>query len=213
MSDPLPADAFLAVSSHCPHCPALLAGLSELVKRGVIGRLEVVNVEVRPDVAQELGVRSVPWLRLGPFTFTGARSPAELELWAGRATQPEAMADAFHDLLKQGDLAQVLALLADRSERLSALLPIVAKPEASLNVRLGAGVVFETLAGSDALIALIPALCGLARHADARIRADACYYLGLARHPSARGCLAACLDDPEAEVREIAGEGLEGLGT
>lgn len=213
MPDTTPPDAFLAVSSHCPHCPALLASLSELVKRGVIGRWEVVNVEVHPDVARELGVRSVPWLRLGPYTLTGARSLGELELWAGRAQglegRPEDLADAFHDLLKQGDLAQVLALLAERPERLAALLPIVANPEASLNVRLGAGAVFESHAGSAALVALIPALCGLAGHGDARIRADACYCLGLARHASARACLAACLDDPQAEVREIAAEGLE----
>lgn len=211
MPDTPPPDALLALSSHCPHCPAVLAGLAELVKQGAIGRLEVINLEIHPEQAQALGVRSVPWLRLGPYTLTGARSPGELALWAARAAGLEGMEDALHDLLKGGDMAQVRALLAQEPARLAALLPIVANPEASLNVRLGAGAVLEDYAGSAALVALIPALCELARHADARIRADACYYLGLSRDAAARDSLTACLDDPDAEVREIAGEALQGL--
>lgn len=198
-------DALLYLSSHCPHCPAVLAALSELLKRGAIGRLEAVNIEVHPEAA---AVRSVPWLRLGPFELTGARTLGELETWARRAGDPAGMAEAFHDLLKTGDLRQVLALLAADPTRLAALLPIVGNPEASINVRLGAGVAFEEYAGTSTLRALIPALGALSEHADARVRADACHYLGLGGDASARAWLAARLEDPDADVREIARDGL-----
>lgn len=208
----MPADALLLLSSHCPHCPAVLAGLSELVKRGAIGRLEVVNLEAHPDAGESNGVRSVPWLRLGPFVLTGARTAGELETWAKRADNDTGMADAFHDLLKTGDLQQVLALVEAEPRRLSALLPIVSNPEASMNVRLGAGVVLEERAGTPGLGALVPALGELSQHADARVRADACHYLGLSREASARPWLRARLADEDSDVREIAREALESLG-
>jgi len=204
-----PPDALMLLSGHCPLCPALLAALAELLKRGDIGRLEAVNIEVYPELATTLGVRSVPWVRLGPFELAGARPAGELALWARRSGEA-GMADAFHDLLKGGDAAQVLRLVERTPARLSALLPIVANPEASLNVRLGAGMVFETFAASPALRALLPALCELAHHDDARVRADVAHLLGLAREPSARACLESLLDDADADVREIAMESLSG---
>lgn len=203
------ADALLFISRHCPHCAAVLAGLSDLVKHGGIGRLEVVNIEIHPEAAEASAVRSVPWLRLGPFELAGARTPGELAVWARRASEPEGMADAFHDLLKTGGLAQVLTLVAADATRLAALLPIVGNPEASINVRLGAGVVFEEYAGSDALRALIPALGELSAFGDARVRADACHYLCLSGADAARPWLEARLEDVDEEVREIAREGLE----
>lgn len=208
MPESQPPSALLFLSSQCPHCPAVLAGLSELLKRAVIGRLEAVNVQAHPRAAADLGVRAVPWVRLGPFELTGAISPGELETWARRAVTPEGMADAFHDYLKTGGAAQVMRLVAEVPSRLAQLLPIVANPGASLNVRLGAGMVFEEHAGGPALRTLVPLLCQLARHEDARVRADAAHILGLAREASARQCLEALLADADADVREIAGESL-----
>jgi thiol-disulfide isomerase/thioredoxin len=203
--------ALLFLAGQCPHCPAVLAALSELVKRGVIGRLEVVNIESHPEAAQALAVRSVPWLRIGPFQLAGARSPAELEIWARRAASEEGVSDAFHDLLKQADLAQVLRLIQADAARLAALLPIVANPEASLNVKLGVGVVFEEYAGQPALQALVAELGGLTQHADARVRADASHLLSLTQSAEARAWLQARLRDDSADVREIAAESLQTL--
>jgi thiol-disulfide isomerase/thioredoxin len=204
-----PPDALLLLSSHCPHCPAVLAGLVELVKRGGVGRLEAVNIEIHPARAAELGVRSVPWLRLGPFELQGALSVGELELWARRVMDADGMADAFHDLLKSGAASQVLRLVAQDPARLAALLPIIANPEASLNVRLGAGMVFEEHADTPALRALTGPLGGLARDDDPRVRADAAHLLGLGRDPGARPYLETLLKDKDPEVREIARESLD----
>jgi hypothetical protein len=140
--------------------------------------------------------------------LAGLRSAAELETWARRAGDASGMADAFHDLLKSGDLRQVLALIAAEPDRLAALLPIIGNPEASMNVRLGAGAALEDYAGSPALASLVPDLGELSTRADARIRADACHYLGLARSESARPWLLARLQDADADVREIAREAL-----
>ena len=204
-------DALLLVVASCPHCPAVLANLAAMAKDGLLGRLEVINVAVHPEVAETLGVRSLPWMRIGPFELTGSRSRAELEEWARRADSADGMADYFHTLLKDGELARVRAKIEAQPERLAALLPIVANPEASINVRIGASVIFEANAGNPGLRALVPELVELARHADARVRADACFYLGLSHAPAARNTLETCLADADAEVREIAADALAEL--
>lgn len=201
-------NATLMISSHCPHCATALATLSDLVKQGVVGQLTVVNVERHPELADAKYVRSVPWVSIGEFIFTGAQSAAELRLWVERAKSEEGWADYFHQLLKDGQAAQVIELVRAAPERLAAILPIVANPEASLNVRLGAGVLMEEFANSDALKSLMARLGELARHPDARVRADACHYLSMTGDTGARPYLEARVNDPDAEVREIAREGL-----
>lgn len=204
-------DVILALTSACPHCAAMLHSLSELVKSGHIGELTIFNLQARPERARELGIRSVPWVRIGPFEFVGARSRDELLHWIERADSPSGLADYLHEELKEGRLDTVIARLEQATDDLAALLPILANPEASLNVRLGAGAAFEHFAGHPALADLVPALGELARHSDARVRADACYVLGLSSHPAARPFLEVCRNDAAAEVREIASESLARL--
>ena len=206
-------DALLLISTSCPHCPTALAALSDLVKQGIVGRLEVVNVEAHPEIAQTLGVRSVPWLKLGVIELAGLRSKVELTDWAQKAGTEVGMADYFHLLLKEGQMARVLDLLHADPNQLAAVLPIIGNVDASLNVRLGAGVLLEEFAQSDALRALLPRLGELSKHADARVRADASHYLGMTGTAAARVWLEARLNDEDGDVREIAAESLAALPT
>src|SRR5512139_1488853 len=211
---PMPApDALLLISTHCPHCPAVLAALADLVKLGAIGRLEAVNLEQHPEVGQALGVRSVPWLRIGRIELAGVHSKAELAEWAAKADSEAGMADWFHLLLKEGQLPRAQALIEANPALLVAVLPIVGNVEASLNVRLGAGVLLENFAGTETLRALLPRLGELSQPPDARVRADACHYLGLTGDAAAHAWLGARLTDEDADVREIAAESLAALET
>ena len=215
-------DALLLLSTHCPHCPAVLAALADLLKQGAIGRLEAVNLEQHPEVAQALGVRSMPWTRIGRIEHAAGGTllldeSDDLDAavvntdWAAKAGSETGLADWFHQLLKEGQLPRVQALIEAEPDLLAAVLPIVGNVEASLNVRLGAGVLLEHFAGSDTLRALLPRLGELSRNDAARVRADACHYLGLAGDARARAWLEARLDDADADVREIAAESLENL--
>lgn len=136
----------------------------------------------------------------------------ELKFRVRLAASGGSLADHFHRRLKEGGLAEVLDYIRQRPEALAELLPIVANPEASMNVRLGASVVFERQAGSRALTALLPGLGELADHADARVRADACHFLGLTGQPAAARYLRSRLADEDGDVREIAAESLAALG-
>lgn len=122
-------------------------------------------------------------------------------------------AEQFQIWLLGGQLKSVLAVVERFPKALADLLPIVANPEANMNIRIGASAVLERYAGNPALQVLVPALGMLAGHGDARVRADACHLLGLSGTTAAIKYLEARLDDPDAEVREIAAESLEELKT
>jgi len=204
-------DALLFTTPGCAHCPAVLRSLNTLVKQGLIGKLTVMDVAEHPEQAAEYGVRASPWLRLGPFTLTGAHSLAELRQWAAWASGDEGTVHYVEHLLRQGNYPQAKAFIDIDTSRLKPLLAIVAAPLAKLEVRLGVSALLESHAQSPSLQKLLPQLAELSRHEDHRVRADACHLLGLTGSPAARPHLQACLDDDHAEVREIAAESLEEL--
>ncbi len=207
----LPPDALLLIATGCPHCPTVLQALGELVKAGLIGRLEVVNAGAHPEMARTLGVRSVPWLRLGPFELEGLRSLAELRRWAERAAVPEGMADYFRELLETGELKKVIELVSQDDTRLDALLLLLADAQTELAVRVGIGAVMEEFQGRDVLKRLVDGLGQLTHSPDAHVRGDASHYLALTGSPLAIPYLRPLLADPERQVREIAQESLETL--
>jgi len=206
-----PPDALLFIAPGCPHCATVLQGLGELVKQALIGKLTVVNVAAHPEQVAEYNVRATPWLRLGPFTLTGAQSPAELRQWARWASGEEGTAHYVEHLLKQGGYKQAAAFIDADTQRLKPLLAIVANPGANIEVRLGVSALLEAHANTSELRKLLPQLAELTRHADHRVRADACHLLGLTGSTAARTYVDACLNDAHEEVREIAAEAMEEL--
>jgi hypothetical protein len=206
-----PPDALLFIAPCCPHCAIVLQGLNELVKQSLIGELTVVDVAEHPEQAAKYGVRATPWLRLGPFTLTGAHSPAELRLWAEWASGEEGTAHYVEHLLKQGGYKQAVAFIDADTDRLKPLLTIIANPGANIEVRLGTSALLEAHANTPELRKLLPRLAEFTRHADHRVRADACHLLGLTGSAAARTHVAACLSDAHEEVREIAKEAMEEL--
>jgi thiol-disulfide isomerase/thioredoxin len=206
-----PPDALLFIAPGCPHCAGVLQGLNKLVKQGHIGEITVVDVTTHPEKAAEFGVRAAPWLRLGPFTLTGAQTIAELRQWTEWASGEEGIAHYVEHLLKQGAYKQAAAFIDADTGRLKPLLAIVADPGAKLQVRLGVSALLEAHANSPSLQKLLPQLAELARHDDHRVRADACYLLGLTGSEAARAHVEICLSDTHEEVREIAEEAMEKL--
>jgi hypothetical protein len=201
----------LLIASGCPHCPTVLAALSELVKQGVIGRLEVVNLTRHPEVGESMGVRGVPWTRIGPFELAGLRSAAELKRWAERAGTRDGMADYFRELLGSGELNKVMELIRRDPDLLGLLPALLADPKTELPVRVGIGAIFEEFQGHARLADLVDELGALTRHAEPHLRADAAHLLALTGSARAVALLKPLLDDPNPQVREIAAESLEEL--
>jgi len=206
-------DAELLIASGCVHCPVVLSGLAELVKRGRIGRLEVVNIGQHPEIAEARGARGVPWIRIGPFELSGAHTQSELAAWVERAGSEAGMRAYLTEALQTGQLDAVTAACRRSPELLPPLLQLAADLETPFAVRIGVGAVLEDLAPDGLLSGLIAPIAALADSPHAQVRADAAHFLGLSGAAAARPPLECLAGDQDPEVREIAAESLADLST
>ncbi|MBT2969147.1 MAG: hypothetical protein B6D72_06075 [gamma proteobacterium symbiont of Ctena orbiculata] len=201
-------DALLLLATGCAHCPVVLQGLSDLLKRGKIGRLEAINIVEHPEIAQRLGTRTVPWTRIGRFELEGLLSPGELQHWADLAGQEKGTADYFSHLLETQRPHRVIAWLQHNPETIHDLLGLLENPETPIAVRVGIGVVAEELQGTPLWQSALEDLLRLTKSSDPALRADAAHYLGLTHSSAAAEALRGMIDDTHPDVREIASESL-----
>lgn len=204
--------ALLMIATGCQHCPVVLQALGEMVKAGTIGQLEVVNIQQNPERAEDLNVRSVPWIKIGDFELVGLRTRSELENWAKRVNDPAMMGDYFAELMTTGEMKKVEQMVRDNPDYFPALLELMAGKDTSLSARIGVGALMESFAGSELLDNNIDALGAYTEHEEARVRNDACHYLGLSGNSAAEKYIRPLLDDTDVEVREVAEEALEAIG-
>jgi HEAT repeat protein len=204
-----PPDALMLMGTHCPYCPSVLKALQALLESGDISHLETHNIEENPEIARELGVRSVPWVRIGPFELEGLRSEKEFREWAIKAAADDGHTDWLEELLSSGNISKPLGLIKSDPSMMDALLKLFADPDTQLNTQIGISAIMEDLQGTDTLSAVVDQLGALTQHEDTRVRGDACHYLALSGSPKAAAFIKPLLDDSDANVREIAKESLE----
>ena len=207
----LAPDVLMLMSSHCAYCGPMKIILSDLQAQGNINELQILNIEEKPEIAAELGVRSVPWLQVGPFELAGSRTKKELELWLQRASSFEGVSDYFSEVLAEGKIDYANKLIQGHPETLHHIIDLMADADAKINVRLGVGVIIEELAESDIFKPVIPQLIEYLSHSDARVRGDACHYLSLTKDKSYITVIEKLLVDESDEVKEIAQDSLEDL--
>jgi len=202
----------MLMGTQCTYCGPMMQALTELMKTGQIAQLRIVNIENDPELATELGVRSVPWLQIGAFELTGSRSKQELLLWLERASSFDGVTDYLEEVLSEGNIKSVNKLIQRHPQTLENVIDLMADPEAKINVRLGVGVIIEELAESEQFKTVVPRLVEYLSSKDARIRGDACHYLSLTKDRSTIPHIKKLLSDESEEVKEIASDSLEELG-
>ena len=201
-------DALLLMTAGCPHCPAALQALTLLLKEGAIGRLEIVNVAIYTEEAESRGVKSVPWIQIGPFEVEGVVNPAKLRELA-HGVNDEAVLDGWLlETLKTGQRQKFESLVRREPQRIHGLARLMTNPETSMAIRLGIGAVLEELHGTGLTEPLIPALGEMLNSEDKLLRADACHFLTLIGGEGIRSLMQSCQRDADAEIREMAGEWL-----
>ncbi len=199
----------MLMGSNCGYCAPMMQMLTELMKDGHISELRMVNIERLPALAAEYGVRSVPWLQIGAFELSGARTKKEIMLWLERAASSQGMREYLEEVLAEGDLAAANKIIERQPQALGSVLDLMADPDAKINLRLGIGVIIEDVAESEPFKAFIPQLVEYLSHEDARIRADACHYLSLTKNHAYLHEIEKLLSDESEEVREIAQEAVD----
>ena len=200
--------ALLLVSPHCQYCRAMHKTLDELVESGNLAKLTVVDIAEQPEVAERLGVRSVPWLRIDGFVLEGSHTPGEIIKWIEASKSESGWSDYLAHLLDTGRLALAERLVNEDTDRLPALIPLAGNPETPMHVRVGIAAILEGLQGSTAIRQLLPILEKLANSNNSLVRADACHYLALTGAKEAIPVLKKYTNDENRMVREIATEGV-----
>jgi len=185
--------------------------LEQLLKEESIGELEIVDISQQPDLANELAIKSVPWLEMGPLTFLGEQSLQELRDWAIKLAEPEAMVDYYQKLLAGGELDVAEQMLQRNPATLSSLLSLIVRDELPMQVRIGTVALFEGVKEKARLQELIPEMSSRLGHQDYRIRVDIAYLLELSGSKKAIVPLKNLLQDENPEVREVAAEALQEL--
>lgn len=219
MSDTHPSDpyrpapeALVYVTSACPHCGTVLDGLTRLVKQGHLARLEIVNLTAGRHPAPGDAVRSVPWMRIGPFELVGSFPADELADWAEHAATGTGWTTYYAHLLEHRRLDEVERLVCASPAGLLDLIALLGTERTPMALRIGIGALLEGLAGEAPLRAAVPSLIQLTLSEIPQARADACHYLGLAGDPEAIPAVRRLLNDEQPDVREIASETLAVLG-
>jgi len=203
-----PPSALLLTAPGCPHCLSVREGLSRLLEEGKLDKLEIINLAEQPEVAAELGIRSVPWTRIGSFEITGSQSYGELLKWVEAAQAGGGTAQYYQHLLEHRGLNQVVEQIKARPATLQDLLLLLESLETPMSARIGVGAVLEDLAGTGLLDDIIPGLARLTRSPEPQIRADACHYLSLTHNKASLQAIRPLLEDEHPDVREIAMESL-----
>ncbi len=201
----------MLMGKQCAYCGPMMQILTELMKAGELAELRIVNIEENPELARQLGVRSVPWLQIGPFELQGARSRQEIVLWLERASNFEGLTEYLDEVLAEGNIGYANKLIQRYPQALENVIALMADPQAKINVRLGVGVMIEEMAELEAFKVVIPRLIDYLSNKDARIRGDACHYLSLTKDRSLMPVIEELLSDDSEEVREIAQESLDEL--
>ena len=199
----------MLMGKQCAYCGPMMQILTELMKAGELAELRIVNIEENPELARQLGVRSVPWLQLGPFELQGNRSRQEILLWLQLASNFDGMTGYLDEVLAEGNIAYAKKLIERFPQALANVIDLMADPEAKINVRLGVGVIIEDMAESEMFKSVIPRLQCYLSSDDARIRSDACHYLSLTKDSSVITDIEGLLSDKSEEVREIAQDSLD----
>lgn len=186
--------------------------MRERLAKGRIGGLDVINIEQHPELAQQYGVRSVPWLRLGDFVFDEALTPADLDGWIALAKEGGGQARYIAYLLERGKLVKAIEWIEKGNAGLTAVIPILADPDAKMNVRVGIGAILEHFEDTPVIREIVPELIALLSDSHPAIRTDACHYLSLTHSSDAIEPLKKMLDDEDEQVRQVARESIEALG-
>lgn len=200
--------ALLLVSDNCPHCHTMKNQLQHKLEQGLLETLDIVNIQHDQAVAERYAVRSVPWLRLGDFIFSGALTSSELDRWIRLSQQPSGDQFYLKNRLEEGNLQSAIDYLSEHSESLSGLFKLLSDDSLKMNVRIGIGAVIEHFEGTAQLQQAVSDIRDLLRDSHGHNRADACYYLSLTGLSDVKADLEALLNDNDPEVRSIAKESL-----
>jgi glutaredoxin len=175
----LPATVDIYVAPFCPHCPGVVLQLFPLALANSRIDLNIIDVEMFPDRAAAVNIRSVPTLVVdGVFRSVGRVEVAEVLDYLHNRRPSALGAAAMASMLKEGDASKLSRMMASENEVFPALLKVLT--HSKWPVRLGAMVVLEELAALKPVLAddALDTLWARFDHVSDQIKGDILYIMG-----------------------------------
>ena len=211
----------LFISTQCPHCAQVLELLTKAVKQGSISELKIINLNTLDNSEhhnnEDYGhIRSVPFIQVGDYEFTGELKKSELDSWI-KAHQDKDFADFYlTTLLMDGNLNQVENFIQRKPTYWLELVKLACNDETKMQIRIGVTAIFESISADIAKIPqsdeIVSSLIQATKTKNHAIRVDLIYILSLiytALKNQQRVSIAlkqfmeSALTDPSDEIREI----------
>lgn len=200
------------IAAGCPNCPTGVRAASAVAAAVPAVSVTVVDVAEFPDLAESVGVRSVPTIVTDRgLTLVGALTPPELASRLAEAGGPAGDAARFGSLVDAGRFDAAGELLAGGE----ALHELTARWRRSgMGGRIGLMMAADAaLEHSEvALDPVVPELIGLLGEGDAALRGDTADLLGRIAHPAAEPTLEALAREvTDEDLAEAASDALESI--
>ena len=201
----------LYVAQQCPHCPQVLSQLLSLISLNSAIELLVVDGTLFPEQAETDKVRSVPTILMDDgMRWTGTVPVTDIAKMIVSRDPAQLSATALLKMIENGEAIKLANMMLDSGSVFPAFAQLLVHDK--WPVRLGAMVVFETLADKNQQMAagLIPGLWDRFSQLDDTVKGDVLHLLGASKAPEALPKLKRVLSDAHAtEIHEAAREALD----
>lgn len=208
-----PALVKVYITPHCPFCPATVSVLLGLAACSDQVRVTVVDGELFPEAARKDRIHSAPTVLLDDqFRWTGAVDAGELVTLMLERDPAGLGAKALKGMIEDGNAEGVARMMAERNKIFPAFVELLVHPRWS--VRLGAMVVFETLAEDAPGLAagVVEPVVAVFSGVDDTVKGDLIHVLGESGNQAALPFLEiVAAGDYDDEVLTAAGEAIEKL--
>lgn len=207
----------LFISTQCPHCTQALEILSTAVKEGSISGLKITNLNTLSNPGQYAHIRSVPFIQVGDFEFTGNLKKSELDAWVQASQNSNFASYYFSTLLMDGQINQVENFIKRKPNYWFELVKLAQDEDTKMQVRIGITAIFESssnaIEGIPQRDEMISSLLKATQTKNHALRVDLIYILsliftGLKNNQKVHGQLkefmTLALNDASDEIQEIA---------
>lgn len=212
----------LFISTQCPHCAHALELLTKAIKQGTISELKIINISTLDNPEQHnyehySHIRSVPFIQVGDYEFTGELKKPELDTWIKAHQDGNFTEFYFSKKLMDGNINTLENFIKRKPAYWMELVKLVQDAETKMQVRIGITAIFESSSSDIAKITqcddVVASLMQASKTENHAIRVDLIYILSLIftalknqqrSNSKLNDFMALALNDSSDEIKEIA---------
>ncbi len=166
------------VSPHCPHCPSTLQQLLPIVWLNPNIHLNIIDVGLFPEQAEEHGIQSVPAVLYKNFQWTGSIQFSEI-MDVIRNDPAQWHQETLQRMLEEGKAGQLAEVILEKGEFFENFHHLIAHE--LLSIRLGAMVCMEYIVDKNRPLAqtLSHKIWQMIPISNVQVQGDLIYLIGI----------------------------------